>query len=60
MHIYFEFWLLEVSVIYWERNPLNLRSWIMKINILCDFSALDLIDVVVINLIGIGHRSREH
>ncbi len=22
IHIYFEFWLWEVSVIYWERNPL--------------------------------------
>ncbi len=22
-HIYFEIWLWEVSVIYWERNPLN-------------------------------------
>ena len=22
MHIYFEFWLWEVSVIYWEQNPL--------------------------------------
>ena len=23
MHINFEFWLWEVSVIYWERNPLR-------------------------------------
>ncbi len=26
IHISFEFWLWEVSLIYWERNPLNIMS----------------------------------
>ena len=31
MYIYFEFLLWEISVMYWERNPLNVRTLTEKI-----------------------------
>ncbi len=36
MHIYFKFWLQEVSVFYWERNPVIMDMINFDSKCLCD------------------------